>query len=107
NEGAYNITVWVQEVSMFPGHPEHAAGKATALFTVVDTVNSTATSLSASPNPSLYGQNVTLTATVMAPTAAAGSPALTGFVQFRDNNVVIGSAPLNVTGTTGTATFST
>jgi hypothetical protein len=62
-------------------------------------VTGTTTALSSSPNPSLIGQMVTLTATV---TANTGTP--TGTVTFRDGSMTLGSATLSAS---GIATFST
>jgi hypothetical protein len=54
----------------------------------------TSTTLSASPNPSLEGQPVSLTATVT-PTGG-GTP--TGSVQFLDNAIAIGTGSVNASG---------
>src|SRR5439155_259446 len=51
---------------------------------------SSATSVSSFPNPSLFGQTVTFTATVSAVFPASGTP--TGTVTFRDSGNTIGSA---------------
>ncbi len=55
----------------------------------------TSTSLTSAPNPSAYGQMVTLTATVHAQDGSLP----TGTVTFESNGVQIGSAPLNNLGT--------
>ncbi|MCS7270588.1 MAG: Ig-like domain repeat protein, partial [Gemmataceae bacterium] len=60
----------------------------------------TTTTLSSAPNPSNYGQSVTLTATVASSTI--GIP--TGTVVFRLGTTVLGSASLN---TSGVATYTT
>ena len=67
-------------------------------------VNSTTISLTSSPNPSEFGQNVTVTATV---TTGASATALTGTVTFQDTfNGVTNtlSTPIAVNGT-GVATY--
>jgi hypothetical protein len=56
-------------------------------------VGPTTTELSATPNPALPGQMVSLTATVAARPPAAGTPE--GTVTFLDRNTVLGSVPLN------------
>ncbi len=60
--------------------------------TLTQTVNSglisTTTSLTSSPNPSAYGQSVTLTATV-SPSSGTGTP--TGSVTFMDGTTSLGS----------------
>jgi hypothetical protein len=63
---------------------------------------STTTTLSASPNPSTFGQSVTLTATV-AP-IAPGAGTATGKVTFFDGTVTLGTSTLN---SADTATFTT
>ena len=67
------------------------------IFSSEGSAQPTATSLAASPNPSPYGQAVTLTAQV-SPSDATGS------VEFLDGVTVLGSAPLNAS---GIAQFST
>ena len=64
--------------------------------------NRTTTALTADPNPSVFGQPVTFTATV---TADAPSPAVpTGTVDFLDGATNLGTGTLN---NVGTATFTT
>jgi adenosine/AMP kinase len=71
---------------------------------VSHTVNpaSTSTSVTSSPNPSVFGQSVTFTATVVISGAGAGTP--TGTVNFFDGVTNIGSGALNAS---GIATLST
>ena len=59
----------------------------------------TMTAVSAAPNPSVFGQAVTFTATVT-PTGGSGTP--TGSVTFQDGSSVLGSATLSG----GSATFT-
>ena len=61
---------------------------------MLDMVSSTATALTAAPNPATFGQNVTLTATITP--APTGSPA--GTVTFFDGGVSIGTAAPNGSG---------
>lgn len=61
----------------------------------------TTTALTASPNPSTYGQSLTLSATV----TSGGSPVTTGSVQFSDGGTALG-APVAVNGS-GVATLTT
>jgi uncharacterized repeat protein (TIGR01451 family) len=61
----------------------------------------TSTTVSGAPNPSVYGQSVTMTATVAPQSPATGTP--TGTVTFTDGATPIGSDNLAV----GTATLST
>jgi hypothetical protein len=69
-----------------------------------ETVNkaSTATTVASSANPSVFGQAVTLTATVTVNAPGAGTP--TGTVTFRDGATSLGTGTLNVS---GQATFTT
>ncbi|MCU1458201.1 MAG: hypothetical protein JWL73_2293 [Actinomycetia bacterium] len=57
------------------------------------TQGSSATAVSSSPNPSVVGQSVTVTATVTASGDAAGTP--TGSVEFFDNGTSIGTGTLS------------
>ena len=56
----------------------------------------TTTTIIASPNPSVFGQVVTFTATVSAATPGAGIP--TGIVIFKDGDIRLGTATLDGTG---------
>ena len=56
----------------------------------------TATTLSSAPNPSFFGDGVTLTATVSVPPPGAGVP--TGTVTFTDGTTVVGTSPLSPSG---------
>jgi glucose/arabinose dehydrogenase len=67
-----------------------------ALYKLVDTRSVTTTSLGSSPNPSVYGQSVTFTATV------TGS-GVSGTVTFKDGATTLGSGTLS----SATAAFST
>ena len=72
--------------------------------TLTQTVNRAAssTSVSTSPNPSQFGQTVTLTATVSSVAPGAGTP--TGSVVFKDGTTVLGTGTLDAA---GVATFGT
>ncbi len=62
----------------------------------------TATAVGSAPNPSLFGDAVTLTATITVPPPGAGTP--TGSVTFSDGGFVLGTSPLTAG---GQATFTT
>ena len=62
---------------------------------------STTTTLTASPNPIVFGQSVTFTATVAAVSPGSGTP--TGTVTFDDNGTPLGTGTLS----SGVAAFST
>jgi hypothetical protein len=75
--------------------------------------SATTTALTSSPNPSVSGQTITLSAIVTPSTAGSGTP--TGTVNFLDNGAPAGSATLNASGvatltlsslTTGTHTIT-
>src|SRR5437773_1514761 len=70
---------------------------ASASAAVTQVVNAeTATTLTATPNPSRFGQAVTLTATVALVVPATGTP--TGSVRFMDGAATIGTATLGANG---------
>jgi hypothetical protein len=68
----------------------------------INNQDSTSTTVTASTNPSVYGQPVTLTSKVSASTAGAGTPS--GIVTFKDGTIVIGTQALN---NIGVATLTT
>ncbi len=57
--------------------------------------SNTATALSSSPNPSVFGQPITLTSTV---TPAGGGGIPSGTVTFQDGSMVLGAIPLDSNG---------
>jgi hypothetical protein len=71
------------------------AGASVALLVNPQTDQQSTTTLTSSANPAVYGQAVTLTATVTGP-AGSGTP--TGSVIFMDGNNALGSAKLNSSG---------
>jgi hypothetical protein len=87
--GQHSIT------AVYSGDANFNGATSTAL---TQSINSTTTQLSSTPNPSQQGQSVQLVATV---TSANGSP--TGSVNFLDGAVLLGSSSL----TNGTAQFPT
>jgi parallel beta-helix repeat protein len=92
--GTYNIT------AVYSGSTDYAAGTSAPVVVKVVGANTT-TSLSASPNPVIFAQTVTLTATVAA-TQGSGVPG--GPVTFLDGTQTLGTANLNAA---GMASFST
>src|SRR5262249_27447257 len=70
----------------------------TVSINVDQTVNQAATStaVTSSANPSVFGQSITLSATVSAVVPGAGIP--TGSVEFLDGSTVLGTASLNGSG---------
>ncbi len=67
-------------------------------------IDPTATTLSAAPNPSAYGQTVTLTAIVAPDPGQTGNP--TGMVTFSDGGVVLGIGTVATSNGTTSATFT-
>ena len=67
--------------------------------------DSTAVALATKPNPSTYGQPVTLTATITAGQGPVGSP--TGMVTFFDGATALGAGEVSTTAGVTTADFTT
>ena len=65
--------------------------------------NATTTTVAASANSAVFGQTVTLTATVARTSPGAGTP--TGIVMFMDGTTVLGTGTLATAGGVTTATF--
>jgi len=87
-------------VATYSGDTDHAGSASSPpLIQVVD--ETTATTLTSSANPSLFGQSVTFTATVAA--TGGGGVAPDGTVTFMDGAAALGTAPVNA----GVATFNT
>ena len=72
------------------------SGSTSSVDTATVTQASTATTLTSAPNPSVFGQPVTLTATVTAVAPGAGTP--TGTVSFYDGAILINTATVNGSG---------
>jgi amino acid permease len=85
--------------AMYTGDSNYAASVGTLSPNQQVNKASTATTLVSLPNPSVYGQAITFTATV---TSTVGTP--TGSVDFYDDEVLMGAGTLN---SSGEATFST
>lgn len=79
----------------YNGDATHAAASTTMVQKVH--ARGTATSVVSSPNPSNFGQSVTITAQVT-PTSGSGGATPTGMVTFQDGTTVIGQVPLSSTG---------
>jgi uncharacterized repeat protein (TIGR01451 family) len=77
------------------GDADHAPGTSAILTQAVNPAPS-ATAVSAAPGASVYGQAVTLTATVRP--AGAGAGLATGTITFQDGGAAIGTAPLDGAG---------
>lgn len=94
--GTHSIT------ARYGGNTTFATSTSTAVSEVINQ-SSTTTTLGTSGTPSVFGQSVTLTATVAAVAPGAGTP--TGVVVFSEGTTTLGSASL--TGNTATFAVST
>jgi len=86
--GSHSLT------AVYGGSPDFQTSTSAAVTQVVNA--ETATTLTATPNPSRFGQAVTLTATVALVVPATGTP--TGSVRFMDGAATIGTATLGANG---------
>jgi autotransporter-associated beta strand protein len=86
--------------AVYAGDTDFTASASSAISQTVNQDSST-TTLVPSANPSVFGQSVTLTATVTANSPGSGTP--TGTVTFEDGTTTLGTAALNGS---GQATFS-
>lgn len=97
--GSHSITV------AYNGDANFGTSTSSALTQTVNKA-ATATSVTAVPNPSVFGQSVTMTATVSVTAPGAGTP--TGAVTFRDGVTVLGTSALaGSTATLSTSALST
>jgi uncharacterized delta-60 repeat protein len=98
------LTVGNHTITATYGSDSNFNGSAGTLAGNPQVVNKmpTTTTMTSSPNPSVFGQSVTFTATVVPTPPGTGTP--TGTVTFLDNGGSIGSGVLNGS---GVATFST
>ena len=87
-------------IAVYSGDSNYAGSTSPAFSQVVNKAG-TKTSLASSVNPSVFGQSVTLTATVASVAPGSGTP--TGTVQFYDGTTLLGSHGL----TSGVAAFAT
>jgi parallel beta-helix repeat protein len=92
--GTYSIT------AMYNASLLYASSTSSAVLEVVNGAP-TGTVLASAPNPSTFGQSVSLTATVAAPQT---SSIPTGSVSFQEGSLILGSMPLSAN---GAATFAT
>lgn len=95
-----NLTIGMHTITAVYGGDTNFTGSQGSTGQTVNQIE-TATSVASSVNPSVFGQNVTFTATV---TFGAAPFIPTGSVTFFDGGSPIGSGPINAQ---GVATFST
>jgi hypothetical protein len=91
--GPHSIDAW------YSGDPDFLISSDNVVHTIDQGASSTA--VTSTPNPSVFGDTVTIAATVSAAAPAAGTP--TGIVEFFDGGTSLGSASL----TDGVATLNT
>ena len=101
--GNYNIAYGISDSGQIVGEATNAEYYLSAVLW--SPLTTTSTSLVASPNPSVYGQSVTLTATVAPARASSATP--TGTVTFTDAGATLGSGTLNTVNGVASATFTT
>jgi probable HAF family extracellular repeat protein/ELWxxDGT repeat protein len=89
--------------ALYAGDTDFLAGSATAAYTVA--ADTTTTALNAAANPSVWGEPLTLTATVAANQPGVGTP--TGQVTFLEGTRVLGTGTLQVVNGLDQATFVT
>jgi len=87
--------------AVYSGSASHAGSTSSAVSVVVNPAPTT-TTLASSPNPSVVGQSVTLTATVVGTLPLSGSPG-SGSVEFFDGATSLGTAPVSA----GSASLNT
>ena len=96
-----SFTVGTHAITAVYSGDSNYAGSTSPAFSQVVQKAATATSLASSVNPSVFGQSVTLTATVSVVAPGSGTP--TGTVHFYDGATLLGSHAL----ASGVAAFST
>jgi hypothetical protein len=94
--------VWFDIKAIYSGDANYAGSTSNTVSQVVNPAN-TVTTLTSSPSPSVWGQPVTLLATVDVVQPSFFKP--TGIVTFYEGSAVLGTASLNVV--TGQATLPT
>jgi uncharacterized repeat protein (TIGR01451 family) len=100
------LDVGIHAITAEYGGDANFKGSTSAPLTqVVDEAEVTVT-LESAPNPSVYGQTVTFTATVTSTVCADLAVIPTGVVFFNDRGVTIGTAALNASGVASMTTFS-
>lgn len=87
--------------AVYDGDATFNTGLPSAVLTQNVNQDGTTTTVTSPVNPSAFGQDVTLTATVVANAPGSGTPVPTGTVTFMDTGTVLGTATLSG----GTATF--
>jgi len=95
-----SLSVGARAITIVYGGDGDFTGSTSPVVAQVVNQDSTSTTLSAAPNPSVFGQLVTFTATVSVTAPGAGTP--TGTVTFMDGLTTLGSASL----IEGSANFS-
>ena len=80
-------------------------GSTSSALSLKVSADATTTALAASPTAAVYGQSVTLTASVKVTSPGAGTP--TGTVTFKDGSTVLGNGTLSTSGGVTTATLTT
>ncbi len=90
--------------AVYGGDTVFSGNTSTAITQVVSQASSTA-NVASTANPAVFGQSVTLTATIAAVAPGVGTP--TGSVTFKDGGTVLGTGTLSVVGGRDQATLTT
>jgi PhoPQ-activated pathogenicity-related protein len=96
------LAIGGHSISVVYSGDSNFSGSTSSVLTQTVNQASTTSKVTASVNPSVYGQNVTFTATVSAVSPGTGTP--TGSVEFLDGSTVLQTVPLNAS---GKATYAT
>ncbi len=96
------LSVGNHSITVVYGGDTNFTTSTSAIVTETENRDATSSAVSASVNPSVFGQAVTFTAVVTAGSPGSGTP--TGTVTFKDGSTVLGTGTLNGS---GVATFST
>jgi hypothetical protein len=81
--------------AQYPGDANSASATSSPLSQIVNK-NASSTTLASTPNPSVFGQAITLTASVTGPAGTSGTPS--GSVTFSDGTSAIGTSNLDSNG---------
>jgi autotransporter-associated beta strand protein len=99
-----SLAIGSHSITAVYGGVENVAGSTSAVSSTTVTQASTTSVVTSTANPSVFGQATTLTATVTAVAPGSGTP--TGSVSFFDGATLLGTSPLDGSGTAALTTTS-
>jgi autotransporter-associated beta strand protein len=97
-----SLAIGSHSITAVYGGVENVAGSTSAVSSTTVTQASTTSVVTSTANPSVFGQATTLTATVTAVAPGSGTP--TGSVSFFDGATLLGTSPLDGSGTAALTT---